>query len=71
MIHFQVFPIPGCRSVERLEENAASAELELSPEDVKSIRNLAEDMHGTNGDRYPPHIVNSGNSIPFSEWKGE
>ena len=68
---FLVFPIPGCRSVERLEENAASAELRLLPEDVKAIRKLAEEADGTNGDRYSPQYVSDGKCIPLSEWKGE
>ncbi|PAV19769.1 Aldo keto reductase [Pyrrhoderma noxium] len=35
-------PIPGCRSSERVEENAKGAEIKLSTEDVKTIRELSE-----------------------------
>jgi diketogulonate reductase-like aldo/keto reductase len=70
-MHFQVFPIPGCRSVERLKENAASAELQLSTGDVVAIRKLAEEADGTSGDRYPLQYVSHGNCIPLIEWKGE
>ena len=63
-------PIPGCRSVERVEENAAAAELELSPEDVKTIRQLVEQAD-VRGPRYSSLSAVEGNCIPLSEWKGE
>jgi aryl-alcohol dehydrogenase-like predicted oxidoreductase len=71
LMHFQVFPIPGCRSVERLEENAVSAEIQLSPTDVAAIRKLAEEADGAIGDRYPSQHIPEGNCIPLTEWKGE
>jgi aryl-alcohol dehydrogenase-like predicted oxidoreductase len=37
-----MLPIPGTSSVEHLEENMASAKLQLTPEDWKTIEALAE-----------------------------
>ncbi|KAF7297138.1 SNF2 family DNA-dependent ATPase [Mycena indigotica] len=46
--HPDFFPIPGTRNISRLEENAQSAMLQLSPEDVSEIRNwaMAADVQG-------------------------
>ena len=65
-------PIPGCRSVERVEENARGAEITLSPEDVNAIRALSE-AADVQGERYPPFYMKQveGNCIPLSEWKGQ
>ncbi|KAJ7602515.1 NADP-dependent oxidoreductase domain-containing protein [Mycena polygramma] len=59
-------PIPGTRAIARLEENAHSAEITLSPEDVAAIRKLVEeaDEHGAR------HInIPEGNCIELAEWK--
>ncbi|KAL5513391.1 hypothetical protein ACEPAH_3790 [Sanghuangporus vaninii] len=65
-------PIPGCRSVERVEENAKGAEIQLSKEDVDAIRELSEaaDVQGL---RYAPSAMQhvEGNCIPLEQWKGE
>lgn len=65
-------PIPGTRTVARLEENVKPAEIQLSAEDVKEIR---EAVHAADvqGGRYPPEFAGIMNDkcIPLSEWKGE
>ncbi|KAI5118755.1 hypothetical protein M0805_004841 [Coniferiporia weirii] len=65
-------PIPGCRSVARVEENAGGAELQLTPEDVKAIRALSESAD-TQGSRYPDDqlLAVKGDCILQEEWKGE
>lgn len=70
--HPDFIPIPGTRSVERLEENAKAAEIKLSPEDVKEIR-LVVEAADVQGARYPVQYLNGmkQTSIALSEWKGE
>ena len=65
-------PIPGCRSAERVEENAVGAELKLSAEDVKEIREVCEAAVVV-GERYPEAFLRAcmGDCIPLNEWKGE
>ncbi|KAI0940606.1 hypothetical protein AcW1_003759 [Taiwanofungus camphoratus] len=65
-------PIPGSRTVERLEENAKAAEITISAEDLKAIR-AAIDSTGVYGDRYPEQFVALANTdcIPLDEWKEE
>ena len=65
-------PIPGCRSSERVEENAGGADLQLAPEDVSAIRALSE-AADVQGDRYPTAFMHTveGNCIPLEAWKGE
>lgn len=66
-----VIPIPGCRTVARVEENAAGAELQLSVEDKDNIRALCENAD-VRGGRLPE--VYAGlvkDCIPLSEWKRE
>lgn len=60
--------IPGSRSTERIEENARGAELQLSPEAVKEIRQLTEAAEPA-GERYGFDVA--AETIPLSEWKGE
>lgn len=68
----KVIPISGCRTFERLEDNAKGAELQLSPEDVKAIRSLVE-AADVQGERYPPAILANCevDSLALEEWKGE
>ncbi|KAG6823771.1 hypothetical protein H0H93_003108, partial [Arthromyces matolae] len=40
--HANFIPIPGVRTVDRLEENAHAAEIELEPADVKEIRAVVD-----------------------------
>jgi aryl-alcohol dehydrogenase-like predicted oxidoreductase len=47
-----ITPIPGTRSLERLEENVGSAELELTPEDLEELDTASATVH-VQGDRYP------------------
>lgn len=65
-------PIPGCRSAERIEENAGSAKLSLAQAGIKEIRKLSEeaDVHGQ---RYPEAILHTveGECLPLEQWKGE
>ncbi|RDB23530.1 Aldo-keto reductase yakc [NADP(+)] [Hypsizygus marmoreus] len=68
--HPNFIPIPGIRSVARVEENAHAAEIELSPDDVKAIRAVVEsaEVHGA---RYPEAFMPPGDCISLSEYKGE
>lgn len=70
--HPDFFPIPGTRTVERLEENAKAAEIVLKDEDVRALRAIVE-AADVQGERMPgqfAHLMTSG-CIPLSEWKGE
>jgi aryl-alcohol dehydrogenase-like predicted oxidoreductase len=46
-------PIPGTKSIGRLEENFGAAKVDLSEEELREIRDLIKDA-GTKGDRYAP-----------------
>jgi aryl-alcohol dehydrogenase-like predicted oxidoreductase len=48
-----IVPIPGTRRLERLDENLAATELELSAEDLDQLT-AASDAITVVGDRYPP-----------------
>ncbi|EDR16197.1 uncharacterized protein LACBIDRAFT_227919 [Laccaria bicolor S238N-H82] len=67
-------PIPGSRTIERIEENARGAEIELSVEAIKEIRELV-DKAEVAGSRNPALdwllAGVEGNSLPLAEWKGE
>ena len=43
-------PIPGSRSIERLEENAKAGEIVLDPKDVQALREIVDTM-GVRGER--------------------
>ncbi|KAF7973885.1 hypothetical protein HWV62_14014 [Athelia sp. TMB] len=60
--------IPGSRDPKRLEENARGAELQLSPEAIKEIRQLTEDAD-ISGGRHT--LTVEGMCIPRKDWKGE
>ncbi|KAJ7779531.1 NADP-dependent oxidoreductase domain-containing protein [Mycena olivaceomarginata] len=64
--HPSFVPIPGTRVVARLEENAHSAEIALSPEDVKAIRKRVEeaDVQGARHANLP-----EGDCIELAAWK--
>ncbi|KAJ5794788.1 hypothetical protein N7457_001387 [Penicillium paradoxum] len=47
-----IIPIPGTKSAARMDENAASADLHLSDQEVQEIRTLAEGI-GIEGTQYP------------------
>lgn len=46
-------PIPGTKSIGRLEENFGAGKVDLTQEELDSIRALIKDA-GTTGDRYAP-----------------
>ncbi len=48
----EVVPIPGTRSLERLDENAAAARIELSADELRGIDELLS-AHPVAGTRYP------------------
>ncbi|KAF8875002.1 Aldo/keto reductase [Infundibulicybe gibba] len=66
--HGNFIPIPGTRSVARLEENARAAEITLSAEDVRAIRAVAETADVA-GARYSSVYMPQGDCLPLSEWK--
>lgn len=48
----QVIPIPGTRSINRVKENVAAEQVQLTDEEDKAIRKAAESLKKM-GDRYP------------------
>jgi aryl-alcohol dehydrogenase-like predicted oxidoreductase len=50
-----IVPIPGTRSPERLAQNVAAADLELTPEDLRRIDEVIPD--GAFGSRYPEAMM--------------
>jgi aryl-alcohol dehydrogenase-like predicted oxidoreductase len=50
-----IVPIPGTRSVARLTENVAAADLELSTDDLAEIDGAAAHIQ-VQGERYPAHL---------------
>ncbi|TCD71598.1 hypothetical protein EIP91_007345 [Steccherinum ochraceum] len=52
-----VIPIPGTSRVKYLEENLGAINVQLSHEDLKAVRNVAEGANATQGDRYPPAFM--------------
>lgn len=67
-----VIPIPGCRTVERVEENAVAAELQLLVDGVRAIRSLVDEAD-VQGERTAEEYKSffHPECIPFGEWKGE
>ena len=65
-------PIPGSRTCERIEENAGGAECQISPDAIKAIRDLTENVEIA-GDRYSGvHMSDvEGECLPLENWKGE
>jgi aryl-alcohol dehydrogenase-like predicted oxidoreductase len=51
-----IFPIPGTKRVDRLEENAVAADLELSPEDISRL-DAAFPAGAARGTRYPEQAM--------------
>ncbi|MFC7535119.1 aldo/keto reductase [Actinoplanes sp. GCM10030250] len=50
-----IVPIPGTRNVQRLTENVAAADLDLTAADLAEIDSAAEKIT-VEGDRYPAHL---------------
>ena len=65
-----VIPIPGSRGIARTEENARGAEIALSAEDQKALRD-AVDNATVAGGRMPPEWAIEHDCIPMEQWKGE
>ena len=53
--HPWIVPIPGTTKVHRLEENIGAANLQLTPEDLRSIDEAAQ-KSPVQGDRYPAQL---------------
>jgi len=53
--HPSIVPIPGTTKIHRLHENAAAADIHLTPEDLTEIT-AAADAVDVQGDRYPEHM---------------
>jgi aryl-alcohol dehydrogenase-like predicted oxidoreductase len=51
-----IVPIPGTTRLQRLEENIAAADIELTPEDLGEIDNAASKIT-VQGARYPEHLA--------------
>ena len=51
-----IVPIPGTKSPRRLEENAAAADVKLSPQDIEELDN-AVSREAVHGDRYPESMM--------------
>ena len=50
-----IVPIPGTRRIERLEENVASAAIELTADELEEIGTAAAAIQ-VEGERYPEHL---------------
>jgi aryl-alcohol dehydrogenase-like predicted oxidoreductase len=50
-----IVPIPGTRRLERLEENIGAADVELSSDDLREIKDAASQIT-VQGARYPEHL---------------
>ena len=48
-------PIPGTRRLERLQENIAAADVELTADDLREIEDAASQIT-VQGARYPEHL---------------
>jgi aryl-alcohol dehydrogenase-like predicted oxidoreductase len=55
-----IVPIPGTRRVERLEENLAAADVELTPDDLGEIESAASRIR-VEGARLPEEILKLSN----------
>jgi len=51
-----IVPIPGTTKLNRLEENIAAAEVELTAGDLEEIERAAAKIH-VEGERYPEHLM--------------
>lgn len=50
-----IVPIPGTTKLHRLEENIGSADVELTPKDLRQIRNAVSEIE-VQGARYPESL---------------
>jgi aryl-alcohol dehydrogenase-like predicted oxidoreductase len=51
-----IVPIPGTKKVERLEENLASVDVDLTPADLRDIDEAASKIH-VQGERLPEAVL--------------
>ncbi|KAL4942025.1 hypothetical protein BDV06DRAFT_212195 [Aspergillus oleicola] len=51
-----IIPIPGTKSIKRMDENAAAARVQLTETEIKEVRALAEQA-GIKGTRYPAAVM--------------
>jgi aryl-alcohol dehydrogenase-like predicted oxidoreductase len=54
--HYDVIPIPGTSSIARLEENVATVDVQLTPEDRDRIERAAP-KGAVAGERYRPEML--------------
>ncbi|KAJ7437595.1 NADP-dependent oxidoreductase domain-containing protein [Mycena galericulata] len=52
-----IIPIPGTKKVKYLQENLGAGAIKLSAEDVQAVRDVATKADATQGERYPPGMV--------------
>ncbi|KAK2459924.1 hypothetical protein APHAL10511_008053 [Amanita phalloides] len=50
-------PIPGTRKIKYLKENIAAAQVKLSPEEVKEVREMANSIDTSSDLRAPPNLL--------------
>ncbi|HVY80560.1 MAG TPA: aldo/keto reductase [Steroidobacteraceae bacterium] len=53
-----IFPIPGTKRRDRLAENVASLDVNLSPEELAELNTKVSEL-GVQGDRYPPAMMSA------------
>jgi aryl-alcohol dehydrogenase-like predicted oxidoreductase len=53
-----IVPIPGTTKLNRLEENLAAADVNLTPQDLENIEAAAAKIH-VEGERYPANLLAS------------
>ncbi|TDL15043.1 Aldo/keto reductase [Rickenella mellea] len=65
-------PIPGCRTVERVQENAGSVSVALTDDDIEDISKLSEDAD-VGGERLPSNLLTNvrGDCLLLGDWNGE
>ena len=70
--HPDMVPIPGSKSVARLDENASAAKITLTEDDFKALDEAvaSADVKGARKPTMPDYFSND-SCIPLSEWKGE
>jgi aryl-alcohol dehydrogenase-like predicted oxidoreductase len=51
-----IVPIPGTTKLARLEENIAAANVQLSPDDLQQIEEMASEIEAV-GERYAPALM--------------
>jgi len=52
-----IIPIPGTKKIKYLKENLAAAQIKLTAEELKAVRDVAAKADAGNGPRYSPEIM--------------